>query len=479
MRGLILFVLLLCGSCAKQPYSGMDVPSSTRPNTENEIISYIDKRLEEEYYWLEEVNQKRSLFNRRLPWEQYLNHALSKLTTNEDDGSYDSKGQRHYYSYIRDVTTTRGERLGFGILLHYTIIIVDEGGRYGFVVESVYPNSPADIAGIKRGDIVMEVDGRYIDNSNYVTCFNNIQLGGVSSLDLTLRRRSEDGAEYDVLIERGVYKESPIAHYEVIDVEGYGKRVGYLSYLSFESEYNEELTKVLTHLASQGVGELILDLRCNGGGALSSALLLSSAIVPSAYEGKTLCSIARNKKNAVSQQHSDFKLENTGQLLNLERLTVICSDYSASASELVVVGLRGLDFPVTLIGTTTEGKNCGMDVTYKTINGRDLEYAPITFMCFDANGFGDWGEGIVPDVDLTSSANKYGVYDEYYPLPYTDWGDSKRDIALAVALADITGRSISQKDITRSGVEDNLDVATTVARPVVGTRLYDKLNVMK
>ena len=100
-------------------------------------------------------------------------------------------------------------------------------------------------------------------------------------------------------------------------------------------------------------------------------------------------------------------------------------------------------------------------------------------MCFDANGFGDWGEGIVPDVDLTSSANKYGVYDEYYPLPYTDWGDSKRDIALAVALADITGRSISQKDITRSGVEDNLDVATTVARPVVGTRLYDKLNVMK
>lgn len=479
MRGLILFVLLLCGSCAQQPYSGMDAPSGARPAADSEIISYIDKRLEEEYYWLDEVNRKSSLFNRRMDWEQYLNHALSKLTTNEDDGSYNSQGQRSYYSYIRDITTTRGERTGFGILLHYTILIVDSNNRYGFVVESVYPDSPAEIAGIKRGDVILRVDGRYIDNTNYVTCFNNIQSGGVSSLDLVLRRRSEGGAEYSALLERGVYSETPIAHYEVIDVEGYNKRIGYLSYLGFESEYNEELAEVLRHLAEEGVKELILDLRCNGGGALSSALLLSSAIVPGGYEGKTLCSIVRNKKNVVSQQYSDFKLENTGQGLNLERLTVICSDMSASASELVVMGLRGLDFPVTLIGATTEGKNCGMDVTHKHINGKDLEYAPITFMCFDAKGFGDWGEGIVPDVDLRSSANKYGVYDEYYPLPYTEWGDSRRDIALAVALADITGRSITQKEITRSAVEADFGIATTIARPMVGVRLYEELNVMK
>ncbi|MBO7190106.1 MAG: PDZ domain-containing protein [Alistipes sp.] len=479
MRALIIFMLLLCGSCAKQPYSGMDVPSSTQPTTENEIISYIDKRLEDEYYWLDEVNQKRSLFNRRLPWEQYLHHALSKLTTNEDDGSYNSQGQRSYYSYIRDVTATRGERSGFGILLHYTILIIDNNNRYGFVVESVYPNSPAEMAGIKRGDIIVGINGRNIDNSNYVNHFNNIQSGGVGLLDLSLKRRSESGAEYSASIESGVYNETPIAHYDVIDVEGYDKRIGYLSYLGFESEYNDELSEVLTYLASEGVKELILDLRCNGGGALSSALLLCSAIVPSSYEGQTLCRIERNKKNAVASQHSDFKLENTGQLLNLERLTVLCSGNSASASELVVMGLRGLDFPVTLIGATTEGKNCGMDVTYKHINGKDLEYAPITFMCFNAKGFGDWGEGIVPDVDLTSSGNKYGVYDEYYPLPYTDWGDSKRDIGLAVALADITGRGITQKDVTRSGAEEDYDIATTIARPVVGTRLYDELNVMK
>lgn len=474
MRGLILFMLLLSVSCMQQPYSGIDVPSGGRPISEDAIISYIDQRLEQEYYWLDEVKEKRSMFNRRLAWDQYLSNALSKLTTNEDDGSYNSKGQRSYYSYIREVTTTRAEQLGFGIRLHYTILIVDDNQRLGFVVEAVYPDSPADKAGIKRGDIITKVGSQFIDSSNYVGFFNSIQTPAVSSLTLSLRRRSESSADYVATVERATYHENPIVHYEVIDVAGYDKRIGYLSYLSFESEYNEELTEVLTYFASEGVGELILDLRCNGGGALTSAQLLCSAIVPSSYEGQALCSIVRNKNNAVSSQSSTFELKNTGQLLNLERVTVICSDYSASASELVIMGLRGVDFPVRVIGATTEGKNCGMDVTHKRINGKELEYAPITFMCFNAKGYGDWGEGITPDIDLTSESNILGVYDEYYPLPYTDWGDSKRDIALAVALADITGKGISQKEATRGNAEGGVAIATTIARPVMGIRLYEE-----
>ena len=479
MRALILFLLMLCVSCTQQPYSGIDAPSGSRPTTDNAIVSYIDQRLEQEYYWLDEVKQKKSSFNRYLPWDQYLNHVLSKLTTNEDDGSYNSKGQRSYYSYIRDVTATRAEKMGFGILLHYTILITDDNNHLGFVVESVYPNSAADRAGVKRGDIITLVGGKFIDTSNYVAHFNNIQSSGVASLDLTLRRRSEGGAEFDVALNRESFDENPIAYYDVIDVEGFDKRIGYLVYLGFESEYNKELSEVLTSLAAEGIDELILDLRCNGGGALTSAILLCSAIVPSSYEGQVLCTIERNKRNTVSSKSSEFKLENTGQLLNLDRVVVICSDYSASASELVVMGLRGMDFPVTLVGATTEGKNCGMDVTHKRINGKDLEYAPITFMCFNAKGFGDWGEGITPDVDLTEEGNKYGVYDSYYPLPYADWGDSNRDIGLAVALAEITGQSISQKQITRTDAELEISVAGHMARPVVGTRIYEELNHIK
>ena len=56
------------------------------------IINYIDQRLEEEYYWLDEVREKSATFNRRLPWEEYLKASLSKLTTNSDDGYYNHNG---------------------------------------------------------------------------------------------------------------------------------------------------------------------------------------------------------------------------------------------------------------------------------------------------------------------------------------------------------------------------------------------------
>ena len=68
--------------------------------------------------------------------------------------------------------------------------------------------------------------------------------------------------------------------------------------------------------------------------------------------------------------------------------------------------------------------------------------------------------------------NEFGVSDDYYPLPYSDWGDTHYDIALAVALADITGSGISQS--TRSATLSDIAIATTLERPSVGIRLYSE-----
>lgn len=471
MRAILLLISLLGVACANPPYSGIDEPSSSKPSTDNEIISYIDQRLEDEYYWLDEVHHKKSLFNQRLPWDEYLPHALSKLTTNEDDGGYNSNGQRRYYSYIRQLdATTRSEVSGLGIVLHYTILIMDRANsRYGFVIDAVYPGSPADMAGLRRGDIITMLNGKYLDNSNYVAMFNGIVLNTLGSVSVEYIRRSEGDDSRSASLTASTYHENPVVYSDVIEQSGYDKKIGYLVYLGFESEYDDELLVAIGNLALQGVEELILDLRCNGGGSLGSAIKLCSAMLPSSYEGKPLCVVKRNKKNTTMPESSEFNLEHTGELLNLERVTVICSENSASASELVIMGLRGMDFPVTLIGQTTEGKNCGMDVTRKKIKGVEYEYAPITFMCFNAKGIGDWGEGVVPDVDLTTT-NKYGVSDEYYPIPYTDWGDANSDIALAVALADVMGVGVSQS--TRSVANKYIEPATTIERPIEGIRLY-------
>lgn len=466
---------MLLVACTQPSYPGIDNPSGGgNTATDQSIIDYIDQRLEGEYYWLDEVATKVNTFNRRLPWEDYLSSALSRLEGNTDDGYINSKGQRVFYSYIREVgSSTRAATMGFGIELHYTIIVIDkEQGHYGFLVENVYPQSPAEEAGIKRGDIITMIDGSYITPDNYAARFNTIQSNTTSSLKLQLRRQTGDKNSFGADLAAGAYDETVVMHHSIIEIEGYAKKIGYLVYTGFESEYDEELIAALGEFAASGVGEVILDLRCNGGGSVSSAVKLCSALAPATLEDGVLCRIQRNPKNTKSDTVQEFKLvHTTEQLTNLERLTVICSDYSASASELVIMGLRGLDFPVELVGSTTEGKNCGMDVIRRTIGSTTLEYAPITFMCFNAKGFGDWGGGINPDVDLTDDANGLGVSDKNYPLPRADWGDMTHDIALVAALAKVTGRNISIL-ATRSDLGFVKLETMHISRPVEGVRNY-------
>ena len=466
----VLYILVLLAVACTQPgFPDIDNPQQGGSANDRKIIDYIDQRLSQEYYWLDEVEEKQSRFNRNLKWENYLDASLAMLSTNSDDGYINSKGQRVFYSYIRKSnSTTRATVAGFGIGLHYTIAVIDsENQHYGFVVEKVYPDSPAERAGVLRGDVITMIGNSYINPSNYATRFNSIEQNTASSLELKLRRQS-DNTTHDVELTKASYSETPVIYSDVIEVEN--QKIGYLAYTSFVGEYDEELLNAIREIKAQGATDLVLDLRCNSGGSVLSAVKLCSALLPIDYEGRVLCHLERNKRNTVVQKQADYLVENSGEILRLERLYVICSDYTASASELVVMGLRGLDFPVMLIGSQTEGKNCGMDVTTRTISNTTVEFAPITFMCFNAKGNGDWGEGIVPDIDLTSEDNEYGVCDKNYPLPRTTWGDYQHDIALATALAKLTGKSLTQP-ATRSNVAiEASDIS--LPREVEGIRVY-------
>lgn len=469
MRIVAPLLALLMVACTTPPYSGIDYPAQGGGADNKSIIAYIDQRLEEEYYWLDEVLIKGGSFNRHMAWDSYLDASLARLETNTDDGYVNKSGQRIYYSYIEKTNnTTRATVEGFGIELHYTIAVIDkDNAHYGFIIESVLPASPAEATGMRRGDIITMVDGNSITHSNYATLFNKIQNNGSQSVRMHYRRQT-DGQSYAATLERAAYSPTTVIHSSILDIEGFNKRIGYLAYTSFERDYDEELIAALEHMAQEGVEELILDLRCNGGGALSSAVVLTSALLPADYEGKMLCCVRRNPKNTISETESTFLLNNTGSALNLRNVTIICSGYSASASELVIMGLRGLDIPVMLIGAPTQGKNCGMDVTRRKIGNTYYEYAPITFMCFNAKGFGEWGEGIAPDVLLTED-NAYGVKDSNYPLPRCPWGDVEHDVALNVAVAHLTATPAAT---TRHGESFAPTATIELERQTQGIRLY-------
>lgn len=473
MRKLISAVIATLALACASPYiPSIDNPSY--PTDEDlDIIAYIDKRLSEEYYWLDEVEEKSSSFNRRLAWDEYLDNSLLRLTTNADDGHTNKDGSRTLYSYIREVNNaTRAEVTGFGIALHYTVAIVDkENGYYGFIIEDVYADSPAKDAGIKRGDVVTMIDGDYITRNNYLSRFNSIEGNSASSLRLTLRSQVS-GEEFTANLSKAPYEENTVAHHELITLDGYDGKIGYLVYTGFESEYDDKLLAALEDLASDGAQEVILDLRTNGGGAVSSAVKLASSLLGNTFADSTLCILRRNPRNTSREELvTECKLEDTGISLGIDHLTVIASGYSASASEIIIEGLRGLDIPVTVVGTTTEGKNCGMDVTRRRIGSTYIEYAPITFMCFNAKGFGGWGEGIVPDIDL-SQDNATGVKDEYFPLPRTDWGDVHHDIGLAAAIASVTGKKVSTSATRSIALDSNIQPSIAIERPGGGALVY-------
>ena len=112
------------------------------------------------------------------------------------------------------------------------------------------------------------------------------------------------------------------------------------------------------------------------------------------------------------------------------------------------MGLRGLDVEVELIGNVTEGKNCGMEVTYFTDEEYKYEFAPITFMNENGKGFSDYGDGIVPEHHLAAYANDSSIsatlqsQSNYFPIPITAWGDVSHDIALSEAVMQICGKSL-------------------------------------
>jgi len=473
---IILLGVIAMAGCMSPSYPSIDQPSGGGDASSRQIVDYIDKRLEEEYYWLDEVMERGGSFNRTLRWDKYLTNSLQRLETNGDDGYINAKGQRVLYSYIRDVngtTRTATSTTGFGLGLYYTIVSLgDEGRNLGFVIDNVYAGSPAEAADLRRGDMIISVNGTAIDHNNYVSLFNSIEYNTASELRLVAQRQtatSANDASIVATLQKGAYVASTVAHHSVITVPNSDKRIGYLVYTGFDHDYDEELLAALAALQAEGIDNLILDLRTNGGGHVSSAVALCSAIVGAEYEGATLVELRRNPLNKTSLGNTTNQLENVGVDLSLKELTVICSDYTASASELVVMGLRGLDIPVRLIGTTTEGKNCGMDVTRRTFGSTTVEYAPITFMCYNAKGFGAWGEGITPDVDL-SADNALGVKDEYFPMPRTSWGDISYDIGLAAAVASITGKKVSMAECTTTRCGINIAPMVEVERPFIGTR---------
>lgn len=429
---------------------------ATIDDIDDELLAYVDKRLAEEYYWLDEYNEKRLTFDFKLEAEEYLEEALLSMTTNIADGGYDD-GDRYLYSYIYQMSSSSassGTRAastvtGYGIDLSNRVLAMNSAGtELCLVVDHVYPESPAAKAGIERGDNITHYNGKVITSSNLNDAWYDIYYSLSNSVKISVYGKGDN-----ISLSVGSYYESVIAHYDVYELTTEDEnviKIGYLSYLGFEADYDSELIAAMKEISAAGVDEMILDLRNNGGGSVNSSIILSSMILNKNHVGDLYQTLERHEDNPKGTTECHIINAYNGQglpNLDISRIFVIVTGNTASASEMVITGLEGLGMEVITIGTQTEGKNCGMDVTQiKTPEGT-YEYAPITFLNFNAQGFNDYPDGLPADSDMEYIAKNaqnetIALLADYYPIPMEPWGGYSLDVAMLEALMQIQGKSI-------------------------------------
>lgn len=294
------------------------------------------------------------------------------------------------------------------------------------IVIYVLPNSPASTAGIKRGDIFLRVNGQDLTESNYSTLLfesesYTITFANVINNSLALSTRTASLTAVEI-------HENPIYCDTIFEIGG--KKIGYLMYNGFMSNYDNQLNAVFANFKNHNIDDLILDLRYNPGGSVSTSAYLSSMI----YSTDTNKIFLKEKYNTALQQYIDEtfgedysivkfcdNIEATEESvdepitsLGLSRLFIITSYNTASASELIICGLKPY-VDITTIGTTTYGKYVGSFTVKDYDNKGNLNtehkwaMQPITLKAANSAGESDYIYGFAPDDSISESVTNMGI----------------------------------------------------------------------
>ena len=321
------------------------------------------------------------------------------------------------------------------------------GDLFGYV-RYIIPNSDASTQDIVRGELFTGVNGVTLNLSNYRDLlFGLDDTYTLNMADINGTTITPNGKSVTLTKEEGLV-ENPIFIAQTLDVQG--QKIGYLMYNGFTRDFDSELNQVFGQFVNDGVTDLILDLRYNGGGSVNTARLLSSMI----YGTNTNDLFLRQRWNdKIQALFSNAQLEDYFastvdgstpiNTLNLNRVFVIGTNSTASSSELVMNGLDPY-IEVIHVGETTRGKN-EFSITLVDDPGNSYIYdsdregninpdnsyglQPLVGRNENANGFFDYTAGFSPDILLEEDLSNLGILGQVSePL-------------LARALQEITGVS--------------------------------------
>ena len=255
-------------------------------------------------------------------------------------------------------------------------------------VSQVFPESPAAEAGLARGDRILSIGGRMVDvlfaGGELDRAFGPNEEG----VAVDLRWQTVAGEERSGTLVKRAVTIPTVSATRLYDVDG--RKVGYIMFRNFVEPSFGALDAAFAQLKEAGATELVLDLRYNGGGLVTVAQHLASLIGGTRTVDRTFAEFFHNDRHPDLNRTLAF--EPKEHALDLQRLVVITTRASASASELVINALRPF-IPVVIVGDTTFGKPVGQyGFTFcdKVVN-------PVSFILRNANGEADFSNGFEPD----------------------------------------------------------------------------------
>lgn len=306
----------------------------------------------------------------------------------------------------------QGTMLGFGMGLK---LDAQDQLRISYTYES----SPAGEAGLSRGDKISSLNGESVEK-----LLLEGRLNAVLGAGQTVRFEGEklDGQRFNHTLSKDNVTINTVLYQDVILDGDY--RIGYLVFNNFIKRSYQDLVVVFDEFKAQGVNEVVLDLRYNGGGTLGATDTLASLLRKTTTENELFLEITYNEDRSENNDPIYFKpLDNATEIT---RLHVITTGSSASASEAIINGLRPY-MPVTTIGSTTSGKPVGQSI--QQIDG--LAVAPIVFSVDNKEGKAEYFDGIPADISSVDDLD-------------APWGSLEED-CLAAAIATIKGEPARRK----------------------------------
>lgn len=398
--------------------------------------------------WMYDIMNQNYLWYQKIPDYNNLNlfltpeAFLAKIKASGDN-----------YSFVDSVLESPLPTYGFDYSL---VRNPDNDTAYNALITYVIPGSPADLAGMQRGNWIMKVDTSFISKKYEVNLLQGfaarkLVMGEWKEVEIVPGEGEEIPEEPEYVykvaanldtLDMGAAKiveDSPIHSYKILTLND-GSEAGYLMYNSFTAgtneepeKYNNKLRAISQEIYQRNIHRLILDLRYNEGGSIDCAQLLGTILAPASYLNDTMVVLEYNDKNANRNRALTFdsQLLKSGKNTDLNTLILLVSGQTAGAPEMMIHGLNGKIHQVIAIGSSTKGQNVA---TEKFIN-EEYSWAVNPAVCSVYNSDKETYSSFLPTYSASTT-------DYQYFLPFGDPNETLLSIAIEV----LEGTYPPQKD---------------------------------